>query len=60
MKRFELNLRDLGVIPFAGGVVPKGLYLRSLRFPASLWNCKITTIYQNGFLRFQDQIRLRY
>jgi protein-tyrosine phosphatase len=29
MKRFELNLRDLGGIPFAGGVVPKGLYLRS-------------------------------
>ena len=29
MKRFELNLRDLGGIPFAGGVVPKGLFLRS-------------------------------
>ena len=29
MKRFELNLRDLGGIPFAGGIVPKGLYLRS-------------------------------
>ena len=29
MKRFELNLRDLGGIHFAGGVVPKGLFLRS-------------------------------
>ena len=29
MKRFELNLRDLGGIPFAGGIVPKELYLRS-------------------------------
>ena len=29
MKRLELNLRDLGGIPFTGGVVPKGLYLRS-------------------------------
>ena len=29
MKRRELNLRDLGGIPFSGGVVPYGLYLRS-------------------------------
>ncbi len=29
MKRHELNLRDLGGIPFPGGVVPCGLYLRS-------------------------------
>ena len=29
MKRFSLNLRDLGGIPFDGGVVPNGLYLRS-------------------------------
>ena len=28
-KVFELNLRDLGGIPFDGGVVQKGLYLRS-------------------------------
>ena len=29
MKQYELNLRDLGGIPFEGGVVPYGLYLRS-------------------------------
>lgn len=29
MKRFSLNLRDLGGIPFDEGVVPHGLYLRS-------------------------------
>lgn len=29
MKRHELNLRDLGGIPFPGGVVPQGLFLRS-------------------------------
>lgn len=29
MKKCELNLRDLGGIPFAGGVVPEGVYLRS-------------------------------
>jgi len=29
MKKRELNLRDLGGIPFPGGVVPYGLYLRS-------------------------------
>ena len=29
MKRCELNLRDLGGIPAAGGFVPHGLYLRS-------------------------------
>lgn len=29
MKRHELNLRDLGGIPFSGGVVPHGLFLRS-------------------------------
>ena len=29
MKRLELNLRDLGGEAFAGGVIPKGLYLRS-------------------------------
>ena len=29
MKRHELNLRDHGGIPFSGGVVPYGLYLRS-------------------------------
>ncbi len=29
MKRFELNLRDLGGIPFEGGVIPHDLYLRS-------------------------------
>ena len=29
MKQYELNLRDLGGIPFEGGVVPHGLYLRS-------------------------------
>ena len=29
MKKYELNLRDLGGIPFAGGVVPEGVYLRS-------------------------------
>ena len=29
MKTYRLNLRDLGGIPFDGGVVPKGLYLRS-------------------------------
>lgn len=29
MKRCELNLRDLGGIPFDGGVVPKGVFLRS-------------------------------
>ncbi len=29
MKRFELNLRDLGGIPFAGGVIPHGVFLRS-------------------------------
>lgn len=29
MKRHELNLRDLGGIPFSGGIVPFGLYLRS-------------------------------
>ena len=29
MKRFELNLRDLGGITFEGGAVPHGLYLRS-------------------------------
>ena len=29
MKRLELNLRDLGGESFAGGVIPKGLYLRS-------------------------------
>lgn len=29
MRRHELNLRDLGGIPFAGGAVPDGLYLRS-------------------------------
>ena len=34
MKQYELNLRDLGGIPFAGGVVPKGLYLRSGKLSA--------------------------
>ena len=29
MKRFELNLRDLGGIPCAGGVIPHGMFLRS-------------------------------
>jgi len=29
MKRCELNLRDLGGIPFDGGMVPKGVFLRS-------------------------------
>lgn len=29
MKWRELNLRDLGGIPFSGGVVPQGLFLRS-------------------------------
>lgn len=29
MKRLEFNLRDLGGIPFPGGTVPSGLFLRS-------------------------------
>ena len=56
MKRLELNLRDLGGIPFTGGVVPKGLYLRSGKLSILTEKCLQKEFIIIYFLKFFEKI----